>query len=174
MKAVATLEAHSSTAWPSRKFPSGIQPKITAAMEARKPTTLFVAPVGGVANLHLHFKPQSHPDNRLPLSPSSAGTRMNTSDTSVNTVQCCNDHHETSSGELMARNVHATHQLVSVSTAGTGRALPRVQRHAVEDVQDRFSPDNANVLRQQVAFVVRRLGRGEGIAGPRISATDNE
>lgn len=34
--------------------------------------------------------------SRLPLSPSSAGTRMNTSDTSVNTVQCCNDHHVTS------------------------------------------------------------------------------
>lgn len=30
--------------------------------------------------------------SRLPLSPSSAGTRMKTSDTSVNTVQCCNDH----------------------------------------------------------------------------------
>lgn len=31
--------------------------------------------------------------SRLPLSPSSAGTRMNTSDTSVKTVQCCNNHH---------------------------------------------------------------------------------
>lgn len=40
MKAVATLEAHSSTAWPSLMCPSGIQPKITAAMEARNPTTV--------------------------------------------------------------------------------------------------------------------------------------
>lgn len=40
MKAVATLEAHSSTAWLSLKCPSGIQLKITAAMEARNPTTV--------------------------------------------------------------------------------------------------------------------------------------
>ncbi len=31
--------------------------------------------------------------SRLPLSPSSAGTRMKTSDTSVKTVQCCKDQH---------------------------------------------------------------------------------
>ena len=40
MKAVATLEAQSNTAWPSLNWPSGIQPKITAAMEARNPTTV--------------------------------------------------------------------------------------------------------------------------------------
>lgn len=40
MKAVATLEAHRSTAWPSLKCPSGIHPKITAAIEARNPTTV--------------------------------------------------------------------------------------------------------------------------------------
>lgn len=33
--------------------------------------------------------------SRLPLSPSRAGTRMNTSETSVNTVQCCNNHNTT-------------------------------------------------------------------------------
>lgn len=40
IKAVATLEAHSSTAWSSLSCPSGIQLKITAAMEARNPTTV--------------------------------------------------------------------------------------------------------------------------------------
>lgn len=40
MNAVATLLAQSRTAWPMLKLPSGIQPKMTAAMEARKPTTV--------------------------------------------------------------------------------------------------------------------------------------
>lgn len=40
MNAVATLLAQSRTAWPILKLPSGIQPKMTAAMEARKPTTV--------------------------------------------------------------------------------------------------------------------------------------
>lgn len=40
MNAVATLEAHSRIACPSLKFPSGIQSKITAAMDARNPTTV--------------------------------------------------------------------------------------------------------------------------------------
>lgn len=40
MKAVATLLAQSRTAWPILNWPSGIQPKMTAAMEARKPTTV--------------------------------------------------------------------------------------------------------------------------------------
>lgn len=40
MKAVATLLAHSSTAWSMLKCPSGIQPNTTAAMEARNPTTV--------------------------------------------------------------------------------------------------------------------------------------
>lgn len=56
---------------------------------------------------HQHTKSHSHTNvfltavesleasviSRFPLSPSSAGTRMNTSDTSINTVQCCKDHH---------------------------------------------------------------------------------
>lgn len=40
INAVATLLAQSRTAWPILKLPSGIQPKMTAAMEARKPTTV--------------------------------------------------------------------------------------------------------------------------------------
>ncbi len=40
MNAVATLLAQSRMAWPILKLPSGIQPKMTAAMEARKPTTV--------------------------------------------------------------------------------------------------------------------------------------
>lgn len=40
MNAVATLLAQSRTAWPILKLPSGIQPKMTAAMEAKKPTTV--------------------------------------------------------------------------------------------------------------------------------------
>lgn len=40
MKAVATLLAHSRKACGMLKWPSGIQPKTTAAMDARKPTTV--------------------------------------------------------------------------------------------------------------------------------------
>lgn len=40
MKAVATLLAQRRMAWPTLKCPSGIQPNITAAIEARKPTTV--------------------------------------------------------------------------------------------------------------------------------------
>lgn len=40
MKAVATLLEQSNTAWLNWNFPSGIQPKITAATAARKPTTV--------------------------------------------------------------------------------------------------------------------------------------
>ena len=40
MKAVATLLAQSRTAWSRLKCPSGIHPNITAAIEARKPTTV--------------------------------------------------------------------------------------------------------------------------------------
>lgn len=40
MKAVATLLAHSRKACGILKWPSGIQPKTTAAMDARKPTTV--------------------------------------------------------------------------------------------------------------------------------------
>lgn len=39
-KAVATLLAHSRTAWPILNWPSGIQPNMTAAMAARNPTTV--------------------------------------------------------------------------------------------------------------------------------------
>ena len=56
MKAVATLEAHSSTAWPSLKCPSGIQPKITAAMEARNPTTVAWT----WAHTHTHTHTHTH------------------------------------------------------------------------------------------------------------------
>lgn len=40
MKAVATLLEHSSTAWLIWNFPSGIQPRTTAATAARNPTTV--------------------------------------------------------------------------------------------------------------------------------------
>lgn len=40
MKAVATLLAHNRKACGILKWPSGIQPKTTAAMDARKPTTV--------------------------------------------------------------------------------------------------------------------------------------
>lgn len=40
MNAVATLLAQSRMACPILKLPSGIQPKMTAAMDARKPTTV--------------------------------------------------------------------------------------------------------------------------------------
>lgn len=40
MKAVATLLEHSRTAWLIWNFPSGIQPRTTAATAAKKPTTV--------------------------------------------------------------------------------------------------------------------------------------
>ena len=40
MEAVATLLAQSRKACGMLKWPSGIQPKTTAAMDARKPTTV--------------------------------------------------------------------------------------------------------------------------------------
>jgi len=40
MKAVATLLEHRRIEWSNRYLPSGIQPNITAATAARKPTTV--------------------------------------------------------------------------------------------------------------------------------------
>lgn len=40
MKAVATLLEHRRIEWSKRYLPSGIQPNITAATAARKPTTV--------------------------------------------------------------------------------------------------------------------------------------
>lgn len=47
IKAVATLLEHSRTAWLIWNFPSGIQPRTTAATAARKPTTVAWTCSGG-------------------------------------------------------------------------------------------------------------------------------
>lgn len=104
MKAVATLLAHSRKACGMLKWPSGIQPKTTAAMDARKPTTVACTWIRAIfpviirqSSLGVSICPMlaavdsldARVISKFPLSPSSAGTRMKTSVTFWKTSQCC-------------------------------------------------------------------------------------